>query len=82
MPAVLVVSGLMFVCSAWLFLLGRWQGAKSQLAYALSVLTLFLILVLSFMDDLGGSDLALILYNLILLVVLISNKKYYFNSPI
>ena len=75
----LTMAGLSFFLAVGLGVLFYHLLKKVRIAYWTSLALIGAISVVSLMDELGVLDISFFLFNLVLLVLLIKDKKWYLN---
>ncbi len=71
---------LALIAAAILFGLWFFLKRKNKFAYYLTIVSLIGIIILTFFDDLGLSDLIVLVIEIIPLILLIKVRKWYFAS--
>ena len=75
----LTMAGLSFFLAVGLGILFYLLLKKVRIAYWISLAVVGAISAVSLMDELGVLDISFFLFNLVLLVLLIKDKKWYLN---
>lgn len=75
-----IMAGLAFLTSAFLFLQFFLLKAKNKFAYYLTIAFLIFLAILTIMDDLGLIDVLVLIVTLLPVILLIKDRKWYFQS--
>ena len=75
-----ILAGLAFLTAAFLFLLFFLLKAKNKVAYFLTIAFLTIMAIMTIMDDLGVIDFLSLFITIFPIVLLIKDRKWYFQS--
>ncbi len=75
-----ILAGLSFLTAAFLFLLFLLLKAKNKMAYFLTISFLTFIAILTILDDLGVIDFLVLIITLLPVILLLKDRKWYFQS--
>ena len=75
------MAGLSFLTAAFLFFQYFLLRAKNKVAYYLTITFLTFLAILTILDDVGVIDLLVILVTILPVVILLKDRKWYFQSP-
>ena len=75
-----IMAGLAFLTAAFLLIQFFLLKAKKKFAYIVTVAFLTFVAILTIMDDLGLIDFVVLLVTLLPVVLLLKNRKWYFQS--
>jgi hypothetical protein len=77
-----ILAILSFLSGAFLLVLFILLRKQNKFAFYLTIAFLFLIVMLTIMDDLGVIDFIVITITLLPIILLIKNRKWYLQKPI
>lgn len=75
-----ILAGLAFLTSAFLFLLFILLKSKNKFAFFLAITFLTFLAIMTIMDDLGVIDIVVLLVTILPLILLLKDRKWYFQS--